>query len=78
MLWAVSDSVHRVTHGTRDYAGEAGSGKAEFIAANLDRYGVPGRLSGKIRTQPKPARTPQRSNLPLSANAASAPCKSVE
>ena len=38
--------------GAGDYAGLAGSGKAEFIAPDLERYGILGRLSGTIRPAP--------------------------
>jgi hypothetical protein len=57
----VIDGSHLIVHeplrhlnwtwrnGTGDYAGLAGSGDAEFIAPNLQRYGVLGRLVGTLR-----------------------------
>jgi hypothetical protein len=61
-------AVHRLVHyldwawseGTGDYASLAGSGKAEFIAPDLDRYGVLGRLSGTIRRAPSADQTRSR------------------
>ena len=44
--------------GSDDYAGYGGSGKAEFIAPNLERYGVLGRLSGTIRNAPQVGSSP--------------------
>ena len=44
--------------GTGDYAGLAGSGKAEFILPNEERYGVLGRLSGSIRNAPTASPSP--------------------
>ena len=46
--------------GTGDYAGYAGSGRAEFVAPNLERYGVLGRLSGTIRSAPPASPSPSQ------------------
>jgi hypothetical protein len=60
--------------GTGDYAGYAGSGRAEFVAPNLERYGVLGRISGTIRSAPPaaPAR-PSGSRATLDARRLQSP-----
>jgi hypothetical protein len=46
--------------GTDDYAHLAASGKAQFIAPNLERYGVLGRLTGTIRNLPPGSASPSQ------------------
>jgi hypothetical protein len=46
----------------RDYADAAGTGKAEFIAPNLNRYGVLGWLSGMIRTEAQASPNPSQNS----------------
>jgi hypothetical protein len=68
----VVDGSHLVIHepvryldwtwrdGTGDYTGLAGSGKAEFMAPNLEQYGVLGRLSGTIRDAQPASQSPSQ------------------